>query len=268
MRLSFSHITTYLTCPKQYFYRYVEKVPEPLSWRASFGTSLHNALYRFTQETHGANLWTSLESAKTDQQLGIFAPPRPQPPSLERLKELLDLHWVDAAYPDRPSMYAAKHEALSLLEAWHATHASEIVSTVAVELPFLFPLSTDLFLRGRIDRIDQHGDTLTVVDYKSGYVRTQESVDQDLQLAFYALILQEHFTLDKVTVGLYFLRDQTFVHTTKTREQGQELQENVLKVGKQLQEAVYDSTPSIASCTTCPFKNFCPQSLCASPSEE
>jgi len=54
-------------------------------------------------------------------------------------------------------------------------------------------LGAALTLKGRLDRIDQHGEALAVVDYKTGTVPRQDAVDQGeaVQLPSYALLMDE-----------------------------------------------------------------------------
>lgn len=268
MRLSFAHIATYLQCPKRYAYRYREGLTEPLSWQASFGTSIHNALCRFTREVQGDQLWTSLEEGRgATKQVSLFEDgPRPLPPG-ERLHALLDASWVSVGYPDAQAMYSAKAEALSLLDRWYIHHGEELRSTVATELSFRRPVG-DGEVHGRIDRIDRREGHLVVVDYKSGRRRSQEDVESDMQLGLYALVLHDTLGLDTVHLGLYFLRDDVFVETRRDAAQCAQTRQIIQGVHAGVTAEEFAPTPSPRTCSSCPFRTLCPNSQCTSPSDE
>lgn len=268
MRLSFAHIVTYLECPKRYAYRYRDGLTEPLSWQASFGTSLHNTLYRFTKEVQGDRLWSSLSDAQgVPRQTSLFGDAGPSPPPVERLLELLDSSWVNVGYPEAQAMYAAKAEALTLLRRWYGDHAAELQQTVAVELPFRLSLG-EVEIQGRMDRIDRRDGELMVVDYKSGSLRTQEEVDGDRQLGMYALVLHEMLGLDSVRLGLYFLRDDLMLETRRDTQACAQTRETIHHVARRVSAERFDATPSLTACSRCPFRSLCPDSLCNSPSPE
>lgn len=260
MNLSFSQLSTYLTCPQRYAYRYVQRLPEALSWQSGFGTSIHNALYRFTQETHGAQLWKKLEDGKgpgPQQTLFALEVPAPVLPPEARLMELLDEAWVSARYASTEEMYAAKHEAITLLRSWYATQAPLLLTTVAAEMGFRLDLGNAV-LTGRFDRIDKREGLLVVVDYKSGMPRSQADVDGDLQLSLYALVLQEQLSLDKVCLELYFLRENTSRATWRNMQQTQETRQLVTTTASRIIAEDFAATPSERTCGYCPFRNICP----------
>lgn len=258
MRLSFSQIATYQICPKRYAYRFVEQLPEPLTHRASFGTSLHNALYRFAQLVQGERLWKSLGGEQA--QPSLFGEAAPSLPSRETLLELLDAAWVNAGYVDPATMYTAKQEALQVLERWYERRAAEMFDVVAAELAFKQEID-GLQLSGRFDRIDKKDGVLFVTDYKSGAVRSQESVDADLQLGLYALVLQEQLGLDRVELGLYFLRDDVLVATKRDRQDSLESFAAIKTVGDSITAGDFHATPSAETCSYCPYRRLCPSSL-------
>ncbi|PIV89943.1 hypothetical protein COW46_05435 [Candidatus Gracilibacteria bacterium CG17_big_fil_post_rev_8_21_14_2_50_48_13] len=268
MRLSYSHLYTYAACPKRYWYTYREKLPTPLWWQASFGTSLHNALYRFTQEVQGTRLWKSLENGlQQPSQMSLFFEATPTLPPIERLLELFDSAWVSVGYADHAAMYAAKEEGMHLLRNWYMHHAKELLETVAVEIPFHEQVGS-CSIGGRIDRIDRRNNELIVIDYKSGKLRSAEETALDLQLSLYALVLHDYLGLDSIALALYFLREDALIETRRSKEQCEETRAYIHQVGKQITKEEFSPTPSPDTCTQCPFRTLCPDSVCSSPSTE
>jgi len=76
VRLSYSSINTYETCPAKYRFQYEERLPTASSPALTFGDVLHRALFRFHDR------------------------PVPVAPSLEELQGFLDDEWSDGGYRD------------------------------------------------------------------------------------------------------------------------------------------------------------------------
>ena len=74
MRLSYSSINTYETCPAKFKFQYEDRVPQARSAALSFGDSLHRALYLFHNR------------------------PVPVPPSIGELHDMLEASWVSEGF--------------------------------------------------------------------------------------------------------------------------------------------------------------------------
>ncbi|MHB8473180.1 MAG: PD-(D/E)XK nuclease family protein [Gammaproteobacteria bacterium] len=90
-------------------------------------------------------------------------------------------------------------------------------------------LSTDLALKGRLDRIDRSGGAFAIVDYKTGATPRQVDVDngEDVQLCSYALLIED------VTQVEYLKLDGDKVHVS-AQLQGAALLELAKAVGERL----------------------------------
>ena len=74
----------------------------------------------------------------------------------------------------------------------------------AVEVKAERPFGERLQLKGRVDRVDQHGDTVAIVDYKTGTPPTKDEVlgGEAVQLTSYALLLDADVTqLEYLQIG-------------------------------------------------------------------
>lgn len=259
MQLSYSQIWTFTQCPKRFFYRFREKLPDAMYWQASFGTSVHNALYRFIQEIRGAELWDTLDAYHPAAQQGLFGfetVTEARAHRVERLIELLDLCWVSVGYESSAQMYEQKQEAIALLQTWYAQNHTTIEHIKAVELSFKLPLG-DAVVCGRFDRIDQIDGQILVLDYKSGVKRTQEEVDNDMQLSIYALVLQKKLGIDRVDLALYFLRDNSIVQTSMSKVKTAQTEDLILRTTDRILMQDFAATPTTTTCQSCPYKGIC-----------
>lgn len=174
--LSASGIKSFLTCRRQFYYRYCVRIrehelPRDLSQERDIGNALHSALeVLFTQQERFASAIHIKEALRTVWEEGKTDDP------LERHMKRL---WLDKLDP----FYA--HEAFRFASGTRVLYTEKEVS-VRVE---------GITLTGRIDRIDENGGEIEVIDYKSGKFpdtdKEPKEGDVDYQLSVYALLAGE-----------------------------------------------------------------------------
>jgi DNA helicase-2/ATP-dependent DNA helicase PcrA len=240
--LSYSQIDTFQTCPMHYKLKYIYKVPTPPSASASFGASIHATIKNF------------FESVKKGEK-----------PTDRLIFELLEDNWVNEGYTTK------KHEhdffekgklylAGFLKQGFDPKNLPEVM-----EQPFTVPLSKDLKIGGRIDRVDIFKDgSIEIIDYKTGAaIPSQREVDKNLQLSFYALaatkIPTEPFgkTPDKIKLSLYYLDDQEKISTTRTAKQLEEAIKEIFKVRGEIEKSDFKCSGHIFCQGNCEFALFC-----------
>ena len=115
----------------------------------------------------------------------------------------------------------------------------------------------DFMLEGQIDRIDQKGDELFVIDYKSGKVpaTSERSIESttDFQLVFYELIAS---TLGKVG-GVYYydLKEGVLVPENFLEEKKALLHLKLQELSKPING--YELCDEIKHCRLCPYVQLC-----------
>ena len=185
IRLSFSRIDTYRTCPRRFRFRYVDRLPTQPSPHLSFGTSIHAALEAF----HDRKL--------------------PEPPSEEQLLAFLYDAWDRRGFEDLPreEQVAYYRHAQQVLRRYHARPRPPDRTTAATEAWFEVPFAYEAVVVGSIDRVDVDADgDLHVVDYKTNRrARPRSEVAGSLQLALYALACRHLFGALPRTVALDFV---------------------------------------------------------------
>jgi putative RecB family exonuclease len=185
IRLSFSRIDLYTTCPRSFRYRYVDRLPSRPSRHLSFGSSVHAALEAFH-----------------DQAL-------PEHPPLEVLLEALYEHWDASGFADLPreEQVRSYRHAQDVLRRYHARGPLDGRRVVATEAWFEVPFAYEAVVVGSIDRVDVDDDgDLHVIDYKtSRRARPRTEVARSLQLSLYALACQHLYGRLPATVALDFV---------------------------------------------------------------
>src|SRR5438874_1788724 len=168
MKLSYSSIDTYETCPARYKFQYEDRLPRSQTPALSFGDVLHRVLYRFHNR------------------------PVPVAPSLEDLHDMLEDEWRDDAFVTDSDGELYRQHAWQILAEYHAANADQFRIPAALEHRFTVDVD-GVQLHGVIDRMDRiPGGGYEIIDYKtSRRLPPKQYVDSDLQLSLYYLAASE-----------------------------------------------------------------------------
>ena len=115
-------------------------------------------------------------------------------------------------------------------------------------------------IAGRFDRVEELDDgTLRIIDFKTFKVRSQEEVDQDLQLSLYALAAKEELKKDVSELVMLFLVDESLMEVVTTRGAGElrTAAKTIELLSERLESRDYAPTPSREKCRGCPFRRIC-----------
>jgi putative RecB family exonuclease len=186
-----SRLTTWLDCPRRFRMAYLDRPPPrkgPPWAHNSLGASIHLALAA----------WWRL--------------PLQQRSPMEAIK-LLKAIWLEDGYRDAGQSAALRVRAAEMvakyvsgLDPAHEPIGIERVVATRTEV---------VALSGRVDRIDQRGDELVVVDYKTGrHALTADDARGSLALAAYALATQRTLHRRCRRVELHHLPTGTVVEWT------------------------------------------------------
>jgi RecB family exonuclease len=159
-----TRLTTWLDCPRRYRFAYLDRPPPPKGppWaHNSIGASVHTAL---------ADWWRLRRWERTPQSAG----------------RLLVERWIGDGFRTPEQSRSWRDHAQTMVEGYTAglNPADEPVGierTVATR-------TERVALSGRVDRLDDRGGELVVVDYKTGRRRlSNDDARGSLALAIYAL---------------------------------------------------------------------------------
>lgn len=242
MRISYSSVGTYQSCPLKYKFQHVDRIPEPKSKEAVFGTLIHAVMkYIHTPSTLSPTL---------DQALDYFAK-----------------GWNSEVYEDELEERAAFTQGVTIIQNYLAHTKPADYTIVDLESRFAIEIGSEEtgkhIISGIIDRIDRTANGYEIIDYKTARkMPSQDKVDNDLQLsiylkAFLARYPKEVDHLDTITVSLYYLKHGVKLSSTRTREQLEQVDTLVLDVIKSIEEAKFEPilTPL---CDWCGYQKICP----------
>ncbi len=236
--LSYSQLHTFTTCPLQYKYRYILKIPVPPSAALTFGDTIHKVINVFYERI----------------KQGEKAHP-------EMLLELLDTLWSSIGFGDKAYEKKMKLHGKDLLTSFY-THAFDPARIpLSLEHPFRIKISPELKLGGKIDRVDRLTDgTLEIIDYKTGHAPKARDVKNDLQLTVYAMAATDEGLyrqpVDKVIVSFYFFEGDEKISATRTQEQIDEARIKIRTKAEEISTSIFTPTPG-KHCDFCEFRLIC-----------
>lgn len=233
-KVSYSQLDTFKSCPLKYNYRYVMKVPVPPSHATNFGSSVHETLNEFYKLLK--------KGEKVD---------------LDRLKELYEKNWIPYGYDSKEHEQVRYDKGLEMLNEFYETNSDPWVIPEFLERPFNLKLG-EYMLTGRIDRIDKLDDgTYEVIDYKTGRMKSNPNLKNDLQLSIYALACRDIFEIPVSRLSLYYLEDNEKISTERTDEQLDKIVDEVSGIIEELKGSDFNPTPGYL-CRFCDFRLICP----------
>ncbi len=243
-RFSYSQLSTFQSCPRQYQYSYLYKIPQPPSGALSFGSTMHNTLQEFyivVGQSKQASLFTDFNEDL----------------SLDRLLEIYESKWMSGGYESKAHMEASKERGKGILKLFY-THFQEGIPAIEfLEKGFKLKIG-DYTISGRIDRADKRADgTLEIVDYKTGKSKSQKDVDNDMQLKIYAMAAKECFNQPASKLTLYFLDDDLKVSTEPDDEKLEKARAEIVEVADQINQSDFEATPSKFKCGFCAYRKIC-----------
>lgn len=252
-KISYSQLASYLFCPKMYEFSYILKMPVLPNKYASFGSTLHNTLQKFYEK---------IQNHKNSPSLFLDHAPDV---SLESLLQIYHSCWVSKGFSSNEEEILEQDRGEKILREFYAKHGTHFGNPLILEKGFQLKIG-DVIVTGRFDRIDEcdavlNGDQkkklVEIIDYKTGKIRTQESVQNDLQLAMYQLAAEQNFHVQVKKVSLYFLQENEKIEVQKTPEQLEDAQKTVLEVAEKIQKKEFTATPSKDKCQNCDYRKKC-----------
>ncbi|HZD78795.1 MAG TPA: PD-(D/E)XK nuclease family protein [Actinomycetota bacterium] len=234
MRLSYSSINTYETCPAKFRFQYEEHLPSGRSPALSFGDSLHRALHRFHDR------------------------PVPVAPPLEELHEILDAVWVSEGFRDASEEQMYRDHGRQVMTQYHHENAPHYRIPAAMEFRFLIEVE-GVQLSGVIDRMDRiPGGGYEIIDYKTNRrLPPQAAIDRDLQLSIYHLAAKQVWGIEPERLTLYYLLPGQRMSTTRSARDVDQLRRRLATVAERIEAGRFEPRQN-PLCDWCDFQRLCP----------
>ncbi|MGH3665431.1 MAG: RecB family exonuclease [Egibacteraceae bacterium] len=237
LRLSFSRVDAYRSCPLKFRFAYVDQLPSVPAPQLSWGSSIHAAL-----------------EAWWDQKL-------PQPPPVDVLLQALYDHWDDEGFAGmaRDEKVRWYRHAQDVLRRHHARHVGRYVPAMATEQWFELELGDDITVVGSVDHVTPTQDgRFGVVDWKTNRkAKTRRQVAGSLQLAIYTMAAAELWGAEPDWVALDFVVPGVRVTVDRADIDTAAALSAIREVAVRIRAEAFEPTPS-ALCPWCDWRAHCP----------
>lgn len=234
MKLSYSLVKTYETCPLRYRYQYVERAPRAPRKNLQLAKRIHVALRRYY----------------------LYA--EYGPPDFQRIAEAYSDSWSARNNPELINE-PAYQDGLQVLRGYYEAQKGIVQRPVMLEQGFQIEMGRHRFA-GKLDRVDlTDNGQLEVVDYKlDRVIPPQEDLESDLQLGIYLLAVEELQGRAPEAASRYYLRHNVKISVCKTSDEIARVAGEVAALGDCIErDNTFDPKPGKV-CSTCDYRKQCP----------
>lgn len=279
-----SSIAVYRNCPLQFFFKYVyinEKIvnsPDEMIQSNVIGNIIHDTLDVFYGNLKGENGVVTYDSFKENKDKLLK----------DSFAKALEKNHFDQGLPNNGFNYLIGKVIDRILESFLDAEEKFLkehgsITILGLEGKLEYPFNYDnenIKLSGRYDRMDKIGDTIRVIDYKTGRVDEtdlnigkkdfKDISDKAMQLLIYKyLYVMNHndvapsnltagiFGMQKLSKGLFELKMDSSTH--KDEDFIEECESVLGDIFAELfdKEVPFTKTEDINHCSYCDFKTIC-----------
>jgi len=235
---SFSQLNSFKTCPLQYKYQYVLKIPTTPTAAESFGTAIHKTLQNFYNEF--------LRNKKIGE------------------NDLLNIYekcWIPIGYASPAHQIRMKKEGKKILSNYFKKFHSSKLKVIVLEKLFKIKIAEDIYLTGKIDRIDKiNNQEVEIIDYKTGKKPNERELTKSLQLTIYALAIHDKNLFNKklkdINLTFYYLQIPEKITLKKNEEDLIKTKEEIKTIVGEIRKNEFPANPG-RHCDFCSFKIIC-----------
>ncbi|MBI4090399.1 MAG: ATP-dependent helicase [Candidatus Komeilibacteria bacterium] len=256
-KFSYTQIKAFATCPKQYYYAHVIKIPSAGRAVFSFGKVIHATLEKFFQlvKERGSVIQGDLFGSKK-------AAAKKAPVSEKELLGLYEQLWVEDWFFNEEEKKKYYERGRTMLKEFYASLGDTIPVPVALEQPFTIKVG-DVSFKGVIDRIDEvrleAEPAWKLIDYKTGKPPKDGKLsfaDKE-QLLIYQLAAKEVFGKKVAALVLYFLNTQQQFEFLGTDKELEKIRSLILDTVQKIKTSDFAPTPGFW-CQSCDYRFICP----------
>jgi RecB family exonuclease len=240
LRLSYSKMSLFERCPRAYHKLYIEGIPPKPQPFFSFGSCIHAVMEDFYDKGNK------------------------QKRTLEYLNSILEDKWrfFRAGYRDEEAENQYRQKAVRMIERYFNQFVlnKSFKPAASIEIYFEMPVGDHTIMTGFIDRIDRvsHSDHV-VLDYKTEPTRrSQQAVDEDLQLTLYFWAATEFCGLNISALGLYMMAHDELILTTRSSADIPLLLERIESVTISIKNETEFAPKINKYCRSCDHLSGCP----------
>jgi DNA helicase II / ATP-dependent DNA helicase PcrA len=237
-QFSFTQLAAFKTCPLQYKYAHIFKIPVMGKWTFSYGKTMHNTLQQF--------FVTWLERMGDEGDMHV---------NEEELFEMYKMNWLNEWYTDDDQREKYRAQGAESLKGFYKLVKKDPPAPFAIEQGFTCKFGK-VVLKGRIDRMDVFEDGIEIIDYKTGKPKVKLTKDDKEQLLLYQLAARDVLGLNVKKLTFHYLQDNSLVSFLGTDKQLLDLEESIVDRVQRISSSNFDPSPGF-HCKFCDFADIC-----------
>ncbi|MBI4262250.1 ATP-dependent helicase, partial [Candidatus Uhrbacteria bacterium] len=253
-QFSYTQLKAFETCPYQYRFAHILKIPVRGKGTFSFGRTMHLTLQRFFQGIIERNQQEqgTLFDARTEERKNR----RTKALSVVDLLKIYDECWIDEWYESKAQKEEYREKGSAILKEFYAKHEGAWPTPQALEKSFMVKIG-DVVLKGTIDRIDPLNDGVEIVDYKTGKPKSEMDGDTKEQLLIYQIAATEVLGEKPKFLSYWYFDNNSKVSFLGTAEEIEGVKAKIVATVDAMKTSDFAATPSPYVCKHCDFKEIC-----------
>jgi DNA helicase II / ATP-dependent DNA helicase PcrA len=252
-QFSFTQLAAFKTCPLQYKFAHIFKIPVFGKWTFSFGKTMHNTLHEYFKvwlERSGSEQGSLFDSVEAVED-GEF------PVSREELLKMYDAHWQNDWYVNDTQREEYREKGRQSLLSYTRFLEKQWPDPLHLELGFTLKIGS-IVIKGRFDRIDRFEDGIEIIDYKTGNPKTLKKMrkEEKEQLLLYQLAATDALNMNVKKLTFHYLEDHSQVSFLGTEDELLDLRESIVERIEKMKTSNFDPTSGF-HCQFCDFADIC-----------
>jgi DNA helicase-2/ATP-dependent DNA helicase PcrA len=229
-----TRLRSYEECPARYRYNHVLGIPEVQKTFWALGTVVHEVIEQVTKRFRDG------EDVTEDQAL-----------------QLLDEAWTSSVYETQEKERQDREEAHRMVHDFLVRQDQRETEILGIEQSFDLDLDGRR-VSGKIDRIDVVGDSLEVIDYKTGSTKTTYAgLKEDFQMVFYWEGAERAFGRPVIRTGHWYLKDDKERMVEISAEQREQVLERAKEAIRSIEAGAFPAKPAYWTCQWCSYADLC-----------
>jgi len=254
---SYSQLAAFEKCPLQYKFAFILRVPTRGKAVFSFGKTMHNTLHEFlklmneNKKVGQENLFGEKGKEKTKKKSKDF----------DELIKLYEKNWIDEWYENQKQKDDYFKKGKDALKEFYKNFEKnppkilKINGQTALEMPFNLKIG-GYTLYGVIDRIDEEGGEVVIIDYKTGQSKDKLDFEAKEQLLIYQIAAKEVLHLKPKQLAYYYLDDGKIASFLGSESDLQKQKDKIIEEAEKIKNSEFEATPGW-QCQYCDFKDIC-----------
>ncbi|MCD4694190.1 ATP-dependent helicase [bacterium] len=252
---SYTQIMTFINCPYQYRFAHILKVPSKGKSVFSFGKTLHGVLEK---------MFKIINNRREMNQGNLFENKNCNNKELITLEEIFNLYeesWINDWYESKKSKEEYFKKGKKILKDFYNKYKDSWPEVILLEKGFNFKINVDgehCAIRGAMDRVDQDGDEIKIIDYKTGQMPKDGKLvfNKKLQLLIYQIATRDLFRQKVKSLSFYYLENNKEIEFLGGEKDIKKAEEKIIKTIQDIKKGDF-SPKSGPLCKYCDFKDIC-----------